>query len=173
MKTSKLKMSLEDIRNSINIDKKEWINVYDTNCYAYALGLDIPQYRICDYAYNPGVIGNSKVNLITSSDIFSYNDLIHNMILDFEALGIDYREVDCLDRISDNEWKIALFISKTYGGLDDFHFLRQHNDDIWYHKSGIWNVTSYDDYNRLITNPKDCFLEHRTYNKCFSLKLKK
>ena len=41
-----------------------------------------------DYAYIPGVIGNSKVNLITISDIFSYNDLIHNMIVDFEALGI-------------------------------------------------------------------------------------
>ncbi len=165
-------MSLQEIRNLIDIEKKEWVNIFDTNCYAYALGLDVPNYQIRDFAYIPGTIAGSRVDLVFNS-VFAYNDLIRNMFLDFQALGIDYKEVNCFDPVFDDEWKIALFISKVYGGLDDFHFLRQRRDELWYHKSGVFGVSSYDDGGLLITDPRKCFLDGYTYNKCFCLKLKK
>lgn len=174
--SSKLKRSLEEIRNSIDLEKKDWINIDDTNCYAYALGLDIPGYEIVDYAYIPGVIADSDISL-RSHKIFSYEDLLYNMYLDFIKLGIDFREIKPLDEVSVDEWKIALFITKSYysaDGLEDFHFLRQHNDGFWYHKDGYHGAVSrLDSYNRAIENPEECFLIGRTYKKCLSLRINK
>ena len=169
-----LKMSLQELRSSIDIGKMEWTSGHNTNCYAYALGLDIPQYKIKYGAYEPGVIANSKIDFF-SKEVFSYNDLINNLYLDFNALGIVFREISPLDKISSNEWKIALFITwYNQNLLEDFHFLRQHNDGIWYHKNGFYgDVSNYDDHGKIITNPKKCFLKYREYNKCLSLTLPK
>ena len=53
-----LKMSLNEIRGKIQMYPENWINMHTTNCYAYALGLDIRQSDICDYAYQPGTISD-------------------------------------------------------------------------------------------------------------------
>lgn len=171
----KLKITLQELRNSIDIQKNTWDSKYSTNCYAYALGLDIPQYQVKCCAYAPGVIANSKINL-PSKRVFSYNDLITNLYLDFDALGIKFREINPLDKISYNEWKIALFIT-WYDEPElvvDYHFLRQHNDGIWYHKNGFeGEVSEYDNHRKIIINPEECFLRYRKYNKCLSLTLTK
>lgn len=108
----KLKMELEYLRSCIDLEKKEWINRYATNCYAYALGLDIPQYKIKKYAYTPGIISNSDIYL-PSYDEFIYEDLIKNIYLDLKTLGIDFKEIDPTDKIEKNEWKIAILDRKS------------------------------------------------------------
>lgn len=168
----KLKMELEYLRSCIDLEKKEWINRYATNCYAYALGLDIPQANIIKYAYTPGIISNSDIYLPACNE-FIYEDLINNIYLDLKALSIDFKEIDPTDKIDENEWKIAIFTAQNYGRLYDYHFLREHRDGIWYHKIG-WNgeVSKYDCNGDVITNPKDCYIPCRSYKKCLSLKLK-
>ena len=174
---SKLRISLQEIRNSIDIKKRDWINMDTTNCYAYALGLDIPQSEICDFAYVPGVISNSN-KIIPPHKIFSYDTLLNNIYLDLNTLGIDFREINPLDDISMEEWKIALFVTKVYSdkgyvGLEDFHFLRQLRDGFWYHKGGYnGTITRLDSYSDEIVDPQECILENRTYKKCLSLRLK-
>lgn len=174
---SQLRMSLEEIRNSIDLKKTEWINISTTNCYAYALGLDIPQQNIKDNAYIPGVISNSKMPLLPN-EIFSYDELLYNIYLDLKILGIDYREINPIEDINQDEWKIALFVTKVYSdkgliGLNDFHFLRFNNDGNWYHKCGFDGIISnYDSYEDEIIDPRDCILCDRTYKKALSLRLK-
>lgn len=171
--TQILKKSLQELRNSIDLEKKSWINLNDTNCYAYALGLDIPEQEINNHAYFPGIIGNSKIYL-PNQELFTYEEFIYNLFEDFKALNIEYKEIDPLDKINIDEWKIALFItyySKNY--VEDFHFLRENKENIWYHKLGYTGtITNCDDDDNIITNPKQCFFEYRTYKKCLSLKLK-
>lgn len=169
----KLKISLEQLRKMINVNKDNWVNNTSTNCYAYALGLDIPSYEITDYAYDPGVISNSKIYL-PSYKFFTYDMLINNIYSDLDALGIDIREIMPLENISDEEWKIALFTVGYSDCLSDYHFLRQHEDNIWYHKNGFKGGISFRDfYGNIITNPLDCYFRSREYNKTFALKLKK
>ena len=51
--------------------------------------------------------------------------------------------------------------------------MRQHSNDIWYHKNGFGGkVTNYDSFGKIIQNPKECYLRTRTYDKCLSLKLR-
>ena len=166
-----LKMSLDDIRNSINLEKDNWLNRYTTNCYSYALGLDIPSSKICEYAYDPGSIGNSKHPLLIP---FSYNELIDNIILDLNALRIDHSFINPEDNIDEDEWKIAIYIPKIYSlnNLDDFHFTREKKDGLWYHKNGF-NISNLDYYDQVIRNPETCCMEPYLYTECMKLKLKK
>lgn len=169
----KLKISLQNLRNMIDVNKTNWVNMDSTNCYAYALGLDIPNYNIIDYAYAPGVISNSSI-FLPSYKLFTYDMLLNNIYSDLEALGVDIREIRPLDTISEEEWKIALFTVGDYGYLKDYHFLRQHKDNIWYHKNGYrGTILPYDSNGIIIRNPEDCHFNRRCYDKTFALKLKK
>lgn len=162
-------IDLEKLKRSIDINKKEWNNRFSTNCYAYALGLDIPD----DDIYFPGIIGGDK-SLILDCNVFSYDKLINNLILDFMALDLDYRESSSTDIISDFEWKIALLVSEKQGFCDEFHFLRQHKNGIWYHKPGwIFPVTNLDDAGKIITDPSKNHFDYTSYKGCYVLKKKR
>lgn len=127
-----LKMSLNEIRGKIQMYPENWVNMYSTNCYAYALGLDIRQSDICDYAYQPGTI--SETTNIFELKYFSYDMLIKGIESDLELLRIAYRNVEENEKLALNEWKIALFVDKYHGSLIDFHFLRQKENGIWLQK---------------------------------------
>ena len=164
-------MSVDKIRNSIDLKKDNWINMEDTNCYAYALGLDIKEDDIMPYAYIPGTISNSK-DYLPKNAMFTNDMLINNIYLDLDFLGIDYREINPKDKIDSDEWKIALFISYIFGNNYDYHFLRE-VDNIWYHKNGYGGpISKYDSKGRVITNPKNCNFNLKDYNRCLSLRLK-
>lgn len=49
-------MELDELRRHIILNNCEWKNILTTNCYAYALGLDIPQEKIGNCAYELGNI---------------------------------------------------------------------------------------------------------------------
>ena len=167
-----LKMSLDEIRNRIDILKWDWDNLYTTNCYAYALGLDIPENDICKYAYDPGTISKSCPLYIP----YSYNQLINNVLADLEILNIEHRFIHPSDSILPDEWKIAIFIPKIYSlyQLEDYHFIRQRNDGLWYYKNGITGpISNLDTYDQFITDPTTCFFKEYMYTDSLCLKLKK
>ena len=172
-KENNLKMSLDEIRSRIDVNKLDWENMHTTNCYAYALGLDIPQSQICQYAYDPGTIGQSKSPLYIP---FSYNSLLDNIFVDLEALKIGHEFISPNDNLSPDEWKIAIFISQNYSlhDLEDFHLIRYRNDGLWYHKNGmIGAINNLDYYDQFITDPTTCDLHGYMYTDCLRLKLKK
>ena len=133
----KLKMSLQEIRDSIDLNKTIWKNIGDTNCYAFALGLDVVEESIIEHAYIPGVMSGSSIKLCNDNEFdnsFKYDDFINNLYMDLNFLGISYREIYSDEKITDDEWKIAIYTSPhILGGCDDFHFLRLCNDGYWHH----------------------------------------
>lgn len=54
----KLKMSIKEIKQLISLREDYWEYNFDTNCYAFALGLDVPEEEIIKNAYKLGVIGS-------------------------------------------------------------------------------------------------------------------
>lgn len=176
---SVLKMSLNEIKGQIQVYPESWINMKTTNCYAYALGLDIKESDICSGAYQPGAI-SGKNDLSSSYRRFLYSNLIKCIETDLNSLDILYREINTMDKVELNEWKMALFV-ETYHKCDDgddylsgFHFLRTNQRDIWVHKPDYYtSPRKKDDFNQIITDPKECNLYFYEYKKCYALKLNK
>lgn len=71
MPNNDLKISPQEIIAAIDLEKETWDNVNTTNCYAYALGLDVPQIEIKKYAYEPGIISNTNTYIYLNG--VSYN----------------------------------------------------------------------------------------------------
>ena len=84
-----LKMSLNEIKGKIQMYPENWVNMYSTNCYAYALGLDVRENDICIGAYNPGII--SETSSLNGTEYFEYEALINGIAGDLKALDIEYR----------------------------------------------------------------------------------
>lgn len=143
---------LEHIKLCVNPFAKEWITDQNTNCYAYALGLDISSWDIFPFAYELGSFSMSDIDYRRS-----YDDLIKVLKLDLEALDIQYKFVLPSYKLSDNEWKIAVFsaIDPKRKEIVDFHFMRQTKSGIWTHKVGTSaHPTDMDDKNRIILSPE-------------------
>lgn len=164
-----LRMSLNEIRGKIQINPEYWINLYTTNCYAYALGLDLVESDICISAYQPGTI--SGVDSLGTKEYFTYNELIAGIESDLNILMLNYKEVDFNYVVSENEWKIALFIQNcSCDKLNDFHFLRTVNGGVWTHKDGFVGYPTKKDYlGHIIENPVDSFMCSYEYKKCYVL----
>ena len=169
------RMSSEEIRNKIEIYKDIWTNLNTTNCYAYALGLDIPEKDICKHAYQPGVMSGFYA---LEEDYFSYDNLVKGINHDLEFLKIEAREIDPSDIINPDEWKIALFVHNSIFCppylIPDYHFLKYYPDETWHHKFGYtYSINNLVDNSSVIINPKCCQLDGFVYDKTLSLKLKK
>ena len=171
-KIPNLKMNLVEIRKSIEPYKIGWRNISTTNCYAYALGLDISRYEIAEknFAYNPGIFSKSGFCLV--STLFRYSELMESLYADFESLGLCFETCNPNDIAAYNEWKIAIFTHKLYGYiLNDFHFLRQGTDGIWRHKPGYTcKPTKYDSKGIIISDIRNCNYDNYVYQKCYKLK---
>lgn len=170
-----LKMHYQDIRDHIDLKTDHWKHIFTTNCYAFALGLDINEKDIGHFAYTPGVMGKAPTYLPYFS-MFTLDNLLENIFCDLDFLDISFYETDPTSPIKLDEWKIALFTSPYQNDnkwLNDYHFLRENPNNIWYHKTGWFSKPTNKDNNaKIITNPKDCYLVEKQYQKCYSLKLK-
>ena len=169
-----INMSLNEIRGRIQFYPEVWMNMYTTNCYAYALGLDISEDDICLNAYQPGTISNTSN--IVDCDIFSKRELISGIKGDLRSLGINYRRIRIDDEISDDEWKIALLLLKCERdhSFEDFHFLRQNQDKYWIYKCGYGGSISIKDCNeKVITDPTTAYFYNYEYDRCYALSMKK
>lgn len=150
---------LKEVRKHINPYKKEWINTRDTNCYLYALGLDVKPSQFDNmFRFYPGTfIGE------TLGATFTTEKLLSNLEGDLKTLGIDYIEVNpkyIINRIN-GEWKIAVMVTReNKPEHTDFHFLRQTEKGIWYHKDGFkGKPTDIDSYHRRIVDPSKAIID--------------
>lgn len=116
-------MDLKNLKKKIDLKEGNWINTSSTNCYAFALGLDIPQDEICESAYYVGHIyryyNNIKVQYTPRDLLLQY---------DFKTLSLIYKECNLNEKINKGEWKIAYFDSIYECG---FHFFKQTENGIW------------------------------------------
>lgn len=167
-------MTSNEIRNNIKLDNINWKHIFTTNCYAFALKLDINERKIMKDAYQPGTMSGNYLDRY-----FTYEQLMESIYQDLDYLDIEYKEIDPLESISSNEWKIAVFIDLFRYTDDkillssDFHFLRQ-IDNNWYRKPRYISFpTSKDSYGVRITDPTKCRIYGKAYQKTYSLKLKK
>ena len=172
----KLNMSMDEIKNNISLIKDTWKNYSTTNCYAFALGLDVPEEKISENAYQVGVLGAIKFGFdYIDLRIMSYEERLK---LDLVALNIELKEVGPdFDQVikpyysggkkiySEYNWPIALFESDN-----NVHFLRKKSDGIWYHKYGYGSfVMNIDRKGKIITDPEECDLRDFKYKKTFLL----
>ena len=126
----------QEIKNKINLKTKNWVNNERTNCYAFALGLDLNPSDICRYAdvhlYCGGrffLLQNHLLNDDGTLENMSYQEKFE---LDFQSLELFYEEIELYDNIVDpNEWKI------------------------WYHKPGFYfeKPTCYTEKKSIIQDP--------------------
>ena len=156
-----LNMSVENIRkvmrDGICFEKRlsEWKNRYSTNCYAFALGLDVDEDDICPWAYRVGNIYlQDKWSLPRMLDPDNKIREIESFMLDdFQTLGINYKifidkdknqYLQELDHPGDC-WDILFFISYK----DGYHFARVGSDGILYHKPGWDDLPSPTDFENI------------------------
>lgn len=171
-----LLMKPDQIRKLIRLTDKTWNNCIDTNCYAFALGLDICEWDIAPNAYQPGMI----FSIISNTSYFDVKKMSfeERMLLDLKILEIKCKETNPEDKTGYNpkndriEWIISMFESEE---KEDVHFLRKNNEGIWWHKQGyiFSSPTNKDEYRKIITDPKDCSLGTYEYKKTYKLSIKR
>ena len=140
-----LKMEIKNIRKNMgsDINCNNWNHPRSTNCYAFSLGLNVPEREICNCAYIPGNIAHQVIGT-EKYDIENSDELIKAFLNDLLALGLRYEEVDYLDKVprlrveyeSDDSWDILLFIEDQEKMFRDFHFVKVGKDGKLYHKRG-------------------------------------
>lgn len=171
---STLKLSTYEIKQLISLKEDYWENNFDTNCYAFALGLDIPETDIIYNAYQPGIIGSIIYDIPAKRLInMSYEERI---ILDMKALKIQFNEAlpneetkySYIKNSIEKTWIIALFSNDR-----DFHFARKNYDGKWYHKIGYFGIpTAYDSNHKIINNVASCSIRDYQYIKSYRLQYK-
>ena len=166
--------NIEFIRNNICTNKQVFDNIKTTNCYAFALGLDINKDEFNKLLFNPGVISNSPT-ILSKHSAFEYDELIQNIINDFNELMIKFEEIDYKEISKNDEWKIAIYLKyykyRCTNLITDCHFLREING-IWYHKSFNSYPTNLDSNNKIITDLESASIKDYEYKTCYKLKLR-
>ena len=173
-----LKMSLDDAKKQLRFNPRNfWNNILSTNCYAYALGIDIPEKQIANRAYIPGTIGSITFGI--HSDRLIKMSLEERLYLDLNALDIKYSECNQSEISTDYfegdfiiyQWVIAIYLGKG----EDFHFMRKSWDNEWWHKRGysLEKPINYDNNFEKILDPEKCNIDNSyTYVKCLKLSFK-
>lgn len=173
-----LKMSLKSLRGQIQVYPENWININYTTDYAYTLGLDIEEQKICKDAYVPGTM-SSFINSLKIVRYFPYSKLEYKIKKDLKKLGISCRVIKPNYEINSDEWKMAIFVKyyddeRTLKRLENYKFMRGNSDGTWSYKHGYFNVpTNLDFSENIIEDPRKCDLGKYKYQKCYALRLKK
>lgn len=135
-----LKMKITAIKKSMTYDRKQldWKNIFKTNCFAFAMCLDIPENNICDAAYNLGAIA---VELKKYPKNYNYEERLSS---DIKALGLSYETSDEKEFYSEKlnsspgRYFDVLFFVDDNIYRPDFHFARYGKDGKLYHKRGFY-----------------------------------
>ena len=131
----------KNIKSLLSLKDDGWINDFTTNCYAFALGLDIPENEICKNAYQLGFIAAYKFGL-QIEEILSLT-LEDRFLLDLKALKIAYYEIEgdqaagwyYLGNYICHYWDVLL-----YSNGKDFHFARRNYNGELYNKIGYLGI---------------------------------
>ncbi len=112
------------------------------NCYAYALGLKTPnKYFNLRWdglnIYNPGTISQFKII------IYDEKTLIESFLSDCDILGFDIINSTINDTISDNYFKVSIYLEENQDSFfRDFHFMRQNEDGTWSHMKSVGGIVT-------------------------------
>lgn len=142
-----LKMSVENIRRimkeGMNFEGNFplWNYRFDSNCYAFVLGLDVNVNDICDNAYWPGNIAKHVIKTRINNYASTAERVERQVFNDFNALGITYEvhedenKYQYLQEIDhpSEYWDILFFRNPCNR---DYHFARVGSNGILYHKPG-------------------------------------
>lgn len=151
------KIDYSTIKDLISLREEYWENDFDTNCYAFSLGLDIPEDEIIKNAYQLGVMGATVRQI--PINVLKKLTFEERLILDLDVLDIKHRDSTVDDssgyrfckRYIDIWWIISLLSNGK-----NFHFIRKNYDGIWYQKWGYFGpVTNFDFDRKIITNPNE------------------
>ena len=115
---------LKEVHSKPSFKRYEETNVRNnTNCYSHALGTT-QMIRV-------GQISKKKD---TNEKYISFEEIIELLIADLESLNLQLEESSVEEKISENQYKIALFVKKwSNGEIADYHFWRCDNE-IWTEK---------------------------------------
>ena len=108
-----------------SFEKYEDTNVRDnTNCYSHALGLTLPYLDL----YRIGALSGKKP---TEQEYFSIEEIEKLLIADCTELQLKITKSSLEEELSENEYKIILFVKIwSNGKIGDYHF--------WRFEDGIW-----------------------------------
>lgn len=157
-------VDVKELRDKIILKDNNWKNKEGSNCYAYALGLDINKRCIHKDAYQPGTI-YAHYNYIPLYQIRKL-DLNKRIILDLKTLKLDYEattkpnnmEIAYFENYRCVSWDVLLFIREL--GMHDFHFARVNDRGELWHKHGYHNVPNTTTIEEL---EKDCYVFTKRY----------
>ncbi len=152
-----LKMDYSKIKYLISLREEYWENNFDTNCYAFSLGLDIPENEILKNAYQLGVIGAIVKQI--PMEVLKKLSFEERLILDLEVLGINWQEstfYESSDFKIGNDYTDTWWLISLLSNSENFHFIRKSYNGIWYQKWGYFApVINFDFDKKIITNPND------------------
>lgn len=172
MSNIRLKINQKELVKHIELKFDYWINRKETNCYAFALGFDIPERNIMNGAYKVGVIGFTKEGIdLSKINIYSYEE---RLIKDLKTLKLIYEETSPEEIVKD-DYKYTFFLISLLEHPKDFHFLRKSKqDNTWWHKRG-WEAmpNNIDDFDNIIVNPKNAVIGNYEYIKTYKIGFKR
>lgn len=170
-----LKLDTNEIKDLISLREEYWEYQFDTNCLAFALGLDIKENNICKNAYRLGIIGSIIKGIpIKQLNKYSFEE---RLFLDLDAIRIKHTYstpkenvgIEIHHNYMDIYWLISLFSNGN-----NFHFLRKSYDGTWYHKFGYFApVINYDFDKKIITDPECANLGEYKLVKTYKLQYRK
>ena len=134
-----LKMKITAIKKAMTYNKNilDWKNIFETNCFAFAMGLDIQEDEICEAAYGLGQIA-AELEIFPNN--YNYEERLD---CDIKALGLSYETSDEKEfysekiKSSSGRYFDVLFFIENDMFLPDFHFARYGKDGKLYHKRGF------------------------------------
>lgn len=130
-----------DIRSLISLMELYWENDFNTNCYAFAPGLDIPENEICENAYQLGFIGAKEFGLQIKE--IKKLGIEERFLLDLKALKIACDETDEIHQATWQylgNYKCRYWDVLLYSNGENFHFARVNYDGELYHKVGYFGT---------------------------------
>ena len=150
------KIIVDKMKENIREDHSKWIYDGYTNCYMYAINLDM---SIKDVDTD-GYFRIGEISGIADNPFYSYESRLYS---DLDALDFNVTKVDP-NFILDNpeEWKIALYLGPDYEGYNEFHFCKQGYNQTWSHKNGWHCGIKYTDcIGDLIKDPSKAYMISR------------
>ena len=125
---------------------------FGLNCYAYAMQFKYnfkalrKKYPKIELIYEPGFLSIDGARDTGNPDL-----LIHYFTEDCKILGLECIRSSVNDSISNNEYKIAVFLSMNpcyFTSVKDFHFIRQNADLSWSEMTGYCGEVQQKEYPR-------------------------
>lgn len=164
-----LKINANKIKDMIELKDLSWNYPSSTNCYAYALGLDVPCSKISNHAYMLGCFSEDYLKK-KGIDVYSLS-FEKRLQYDLECLGLSHEEVDPDYKLDNIDINYSHFLISFFNQVEDYHFLRKSNiNNAWYHKKGYFDLPkARDDDGKLITDPRDAFFIYYNYAKTLKI----